>query len=71
LNSVDFPTLGRPLMAIVNDISDPCARNVAHVNVMKNQDQRVKVPLGSGAGKGAADCGCCADCADWAGWAAV
>jgi hypothetical protein len=25
LNSVDFPTLGRPIMAIVKDISDPSA----------------------------------------------
>jgi hypothetical protein len=25
LNSVDFPTLGRPMIAMVKDMSDPCA----------------------------------------------
>src|SRR5947209_8764551 len=32
LNSVDLPTLGRPMMATVKDISDPCARYEARVN---------------------------------------
>src|SRR5258708_7065097 len=32
LNSVDFPTLGRPIMAIVKDMNDPCAFYGAHVN---------------------------------------
>src|ERR1700704_2748983 len=36
----------------------------AHVNEMKNRDQRVKVPPGIGAGNGAADC--CGDCAEGA-----
>ena len=44
----------------------------AHVNEMKNRDQRVKVPPGIGAGNGAADCcGDCAEGADSAGGAVV
>src|SRR3981081_500948 len=44
----------------------------AHVNEMKNRDQRVEVPPGSGAGNGAADCcGDCAEGADSAGGAVV
>jgi hypothetical protein len=30
LNSVDFPTLGRPIMAIVKGLKDPCAQNVLY-----------------------------------------
>jgi hypothetical protein len=55
------------MMAIVKDMDDPCAGYYAHVNEEKNRNQRVKVPLGIGAGNGAEDC--CAGCADGAGWA--
>src|SRR5262249_51942685 len=59
-NSVDLPTLGRPMMAIVNGMAYPCAFSRAPVN--ERSDQRVKVPPGSGAGKGDGDC--------WTDWAA-
>jgi hypothetical protein len=49
-------------MAIVNDMGDPCAPWLAHVNLANKRDYRVKLPLGSGAGNGVGDC-----CADWAG----
>jgi hypothetical protein len=36
LNSVDFPTFGRPIMAIVKDIGHSCAAGAAPVNAVKN-----------------------------------
>src|SRR6266851_5585651 len=36
LNSVDLPTLGRPIMAIVKGMDDPCALYGAHVNETEN-----------------------------------
>jgi hypothetical protein len=36
LNSVDLPTLGRPMMAIVKDINDPNALFEGRVNRMKS-----------------------------------
>jgi hypothetical protein len=49
------------MMAIVKDIGHSCAAGAARVNEMN--DQREKLPLGSGAGK--APCDCC--CVVWVG----
>jgi hypothetical protein len=35
LNSVDLPTLGRPMMAMVKDMRNPFARQDAGVNDLK------------------------------------
>jgi hypothetical protein len=50
------------------DPADYCTG--APVNAMKKPDQREKVLLGSGAGKGAADCCCAGATADGSGCAA-
>ena len=76
LNSVDLPTLGRPIMAIVNGIGDPSAEiagffsgkrasicGICSLAIWGFENQRAKLPLGSGAGNGAATvaaiCCCC------------
>src|SRR5271154_2821127 len=42
LNSVDFPTLGRPMMAMVKDMDDPGASYDAHVNETEKRKLTLK-----------------------------